>query len=169
VVQGRIRQQDADHRIARRERSSELARVPARGQHDRPLDRKEQRALGGPKHRNPFSRLEVAHHDRERFLVALLPTPKTQDRQFRRGITREVKATNTLDRDDEPAPISRAATSIGSSSASVSPAAVTAVSEGPHTGQAFGWAWKRRSDGSSYSRWHAGHIWNRTIDVLARS
>ena len=29
---------------------------------------------------------------------------------------------------------------------------------GPHAGQAFGWAWKRRSRGSSYSAWQAAHI-----------
>ncbi len=34
------------------------------------------------------------------------------------------------------------------------------VARGPHSGQAFGWAWKRRSRGSSYSAWQAGHIVN---------
>ena len=40
---------------------------------------------------------------------------------------------------------------------------------GPHAGQAFGWAWKRRSPGSSYSRWHAAHITNPAIVVDGRS
>ena len=43
--------------------------------------------------------------------------------------------------------------------------ACTARGCGPHAGQAFGCAWKRRSRGSSYSRWHAGHIANGAIVV----
>ena len=38
------------------------------------------------------------------------------------------------------------------------PPGVTSLTRGPHAGQAFGWAWKRRSRGSSYSAWHAAHI-----------
>ena len=40
---------------------------------------------------------------------------------------------------------------------------------GPHVGQALGWAWKRRSAGSSYSAWQAGHIVNPAIVVAGRS
>ncbi len=40
---------------------------------------------------------------------------------------------------------------------------------GPHAGQALGWAWKRRSAGSSYSAWQAGHIANPAIVVAGRS
>ena len=40
---------------------------------------------------------------------------------------------------------------------------------GPQTGQALGWAWKRRSEGSWYSRSHAGHISKEDIVVVARS
>ena len=42
-------------------------------------------------------------------------------------------------------------------------------SEGPQTGHAFGWAWKRRSAGSSYSARHSGHILNAAIVVNGRS
>src|SRR3954469_1993661 len=38
------------------------------------------------------------------------------------------------------------------------PPARASASRGPHAGQAFGWAWKRRSRGSSYSAWQAAHI-----------
>ena len=43
------------------------------------------------------------------------------------------------------------------------------VSCGPHAGQALGWAWKRRSAGSSYSAWQAGHIVKPAIVVAGRS
>src|SRR3954451_7855303 len=41
--------------------------------------------------------------------------------------------------------------------------------DGPHAAHAFGWAWKRRSRGSSYSARHAGHISNPAIVVRGRS
>ena len=40
---------------------------------------------------------------------------------------------------------------------------------GPQTGQALGWAWKRRSAGSSYSAWQAAHIVKPAIVVAGRS
>ncbi len=49
------------------------------------------------------------------------------------------------------------------------PVVPTSASCGPHAGQAFGWAWKRRSAGSSYSRRHASHIAKAAIVVWARS
>ena len=44
-----------------------------------------------------------------------------------------------------------------------------ADSRGPHAGQAFGWAWKRRSRGSSYSAWQASHSVKPAIVVAGRS
>ena len=46
----------------------------------------------------------------------------------------------------------------GSRTSRTRPRAVTSLSDGPQSGQALGWAWKRRSPGSWYSAWHAGHI-----------
>ena len=40
---------------------------------------------------------------------------------------------------------------------------------GPHSGQATGWAWKRRSSGSRYSLSQAGHTGNAAITVNGRS
>ena len=40
---------------------------------------------------------------------------------------------------------------------------------GPQSGQAFGWAWKRRSRGSSYSARHSAHIAKPAIVVRGRS
>jgi len=68
-----------------------------------------------------------------------------------------------------PSCMARAAPRIGSLQSSVSPAGERAVSLGPQAGQALGWAWKRRSAGSSYSRWHEGHIRNDAIVVAGRS
>ncbi len=46
---------------------------------------------------------------------------------------------------------------------------MSGVTRGPHSGQAFGWAWKRRSDGSSYSAWQAAHMTKPAIVVFGRS
>ena len=54
-------------------------------------------------------------------------------------------------------------------SASTVPSGSRHASCGPHAGQALGWAWKRRSAGSSYSAWHAAHIAKPAIVVAGRS
>jgi hypothetical protein len=43
------------------------------------------------------------------------------------------------------------------------------VSRGPQSGQAMGWAWKRRSAGSAYSTAQAAHIGKPAIVVDGRS
>ena len=40
-------------------------------------------------------------------------------------------------------------------------------SRGPHAGQHTGWAWKRRSAGSAYSRAQSAHIGNGAMVVAA--
>ena len=40
---------------------------------------------------------------------------------------------------------------------------------GPHAGQALGWAWKRRFEGSAYSAAQASHIVKPAIVVSGRS
>src|SRR4051812_50127806 len=47
--------------------------------------------------------------------------------------------------------------------------ASSSSTDGPHAGHAFGWAWKRRSRGSSYSARHAAHIRNPAIVVSGRA
>ena len=49
------------------------------------------------------------------------------------------------------------------------PSASSSRTRGPQTGQAFGWAWKRRSAGSSYSLRQAAHIAKPAIVVAGRS
>jgi hypothetical protein len=58
---------------------------------------------------------------------------------------------------------------IGSSAPVGVPVASTSSSRGPQSGQAIGWAWKRRSAGSSYSRRQAGHIGKPAMVVASRS
>ena len=57
----------------------------------------------------------------------------------------------------------------GSRTSSTRPRAVTSRSDGPQSGQALGWAWKRRSAGSSYSDWQARHMAKPAIVVSGRS
>src|ERR1700722_11949621 len=47
--------------------------------------------------------------------------------------------------------------------------APTSSARGPHAGHALGWAWKRRSRGSSYSARHAAHMTKSAIAVNGRS
>src|SRR5450759_914993 len=55
------------------------------------------------------------------------------------------------------------------SQAAACPATGSAESAGPHTGHAFGCAWKRRSAGFSYSARHSSHMVKPTIVVYGRS
>ena len=49
------------------------------------------------------------------------------------------------------------------------PSASHHSNRGPHSGHALGWAWKRRSPGSSYSARHRGHMTKPFMEVLGRS
>ena len=49
------------------------------------------------------------------------------------------------------------------------PVRVDEPRRGPQSGHAFGWAWKRRSAGSSYSAWQRSHIAKPAIVVSGRS
>jgi hypothetical protein len=71
------------------------------------------------------------------------------------------------------APALSADTAIRSESsvpAAISPPSGSSTrSVGPQSWQAMGWAWKRRSCGSPYSRRHASHSGNRARVVAGRS
>jgi hypothetical protein len=67
-----------------------------------------------------------------------------------------------------PAFRSASAAAIGSPG-SARPHPSTSASAGPHVGQAFGSAWKRRLAGSVYSRSQSGHCGNAAMLVCARS
>ena len=72
-----------------------------------------------------------------------------------------------------PSRSARAAASTGSRASArrrpSPPPAYTSRTRGPQSGQAFGWAWKRRSAGSSYSARQAAHISKPAIVVFGRS
>ena len=64
---------------------------------------------------------------------------------------------------------SRAAAATASGSPRSRPAASARRARGPQSGHAFGWAWKRRSRGSSYSARQRSHISKLAIVVSGRS
>ena len=69
-------------------------------------------------------------------------------------------------------PASRRSTAASTAASPVSstvPSGSRHATCGPHVGQALGWAWNRRSAGSSYSAWHAAHIVKPAIVVAGRS
>ena len=68
-----------------------------------------------------------------------------------------------------PAFSRRTASEIGSRSSCACRRRPQAKARGPQTGQALGWAWKRRSAGSPYSWPHSGHMAKARIEVCARS
>ena len=76
------------------------------------------------------------------------------------GVDREVVAADALDRHDRAAAerVDRGDRARRRRRRAPPPAGSRQVSRGPHSGQALGWAWKRRSDGSSYSARQAAHI-----------
>ena len=71
--------------------------------------------------------------------------------------------------------ISTAAAKMASDSSRVFPSEIGPsaptrhVTEGPHSKQASGWAWKRRSSGSAYSAAHFSHMGNAAMEVATRS
>ena len=82
-------------------------------------------------------------------------------------------AAEPLDRDD---PARQRSTAAAAATASPSPVlawlpagADQLQAPGPQSGQAFGWAWKRRSRGSSYSARQRAHISKPAIVVSGRS
>ncbi len=68
-----------------------------------------------------------------------------------------------------PASAATAASSASTPPARGLPSASRQASTGPQTGHALGWAWNRRSAGSSYSARHAAHIVNAAMVVAGRS
>ena len=143
VVQGRVREQDTEPRRARRDRLGDRGPVTAVQEHDRPRRRSKQRPLllG-----DLAERLRRGRHQRERLRLAALARAKRRDRGLVARIAREVKAAQALDRDDR---LPRGAWTRSS----------TGIDRrGPHTGQALGSAWKRRSAGSRTRAGTSAHI-----------
>ena len=104
------------------------------------------------------------------FSSRFLRSPQAQDRSGRRRVAGEVVSAQALHRDDPPVGEGRAAARDRAAGVARSrPAGREERTRGPQAGQATGWAWKRRSAGSSYSRRQSGHIANPAIVVAGRS
>ena len=114
---------------------------------------------------------EVAHHQRERLLIAVLPTAQLAPRPSASPATqRQVVAAQPLDGTDlAPSQGIDGAGERIDAARRLPSATSRSRSRGPQAGQAVGWAWKRRLPGSSYSARHAGHMANEAMVVRSRS
>ena len=101
---------------------------------------------------------EVGDHHRERLVVARLAPAQLGDGIDGRRIDRQVVAADALDRHDRTAEQRRDGRRRWRRRPCVSavPAVSRHVTCGPHTGQALGWAWNRRSAGIVVLRLAAG-------------
>ena len=173
VVQRRVREEEAEVGQPRRDRRGHRRAGRPRRQHDRPTDGRErrdgriaQRAQAPPPPRGPAPSPRRACR-RGPCDGGAPPRPPRRWRR-RPGGSRRSPSPPTI---SPP----RSATTAASRAASPRPSlrhlprARVHASCGPHRGHALGWAWNRRSDGSSYSAWHAGHIVKPAIVVAGRS
>ena len=171
VVERRVGEHQADQRIVRRDlrrhRPPEPPPRPARWA--APADsssgassrRRGWPASAPPRGRAPSPRTASRRGASARGGAA---PPRTRWRR-RRGGTRRGPSPRRSSARAAPRPPRR----IGSVDAASFPVASSRRSRGPQRGQALGWAWKRRSAGSSYSRWQVAHIANAAIVVAGRS
>ena len=170
VLQRRVGQHHAELGAARRDRRRDRGVRSARRDHDRPLAPGEQRLLGRPEVDERPRRRDVRGHQRERAVLAVLARAQRRDRGLVVGAAGEVEAADALDGEDPPgAQRERRRAHRVAAGATGRPSRSTRATAGPHSGHAFGWAWKRRSRGSSYSARQAAHIANAAIVVSGRS
>jgi hypothetical protein len=102
VVEWRIREQNADQRIAGGDLGGEGGVRKAVEEDDWTFDRGEQVLLGRREASQALHRREVANHDRERLLVPVLPLPQAADRAAGAGVAGELVASQSFDRHDLP-------------------------------------------------------------------
>ena len=173
VVQRRVREEEAEVGQPRRDRRGHRRAGPPRRQHDRPTDGRERRDGRVAQRAQVRRRLEVWHHHGEGLVVAGLAASELRHGRLVGGVDGQVEAHRSPSpprsrrRGARPPP-RRAPRHRGDVGPPPSATRVHA-SCGPHCGQALGWAWNRRSSGSSYSAWHAGHIVKSAIVVAGRS
>ena len=99
VVQRRVRQEETDERILTRDLGGQSRLLPARDEHDRPLDGGQQRAVLIGELGDALGFAEVPDHDGERLRLAALAVAKTHDRHRRGGVAREMKPAQAFDGD----------------------------------------------------------------------
>ncbi len=152
---------DAGKPAPRRRRASAAARSAARATAAAPARRRRQRTQRAAEAR-------LAAITANGFSSRCLRSRSRATRAGVAGVAGEVEAAEALDRDDLAGAQQRQRGR--DRVAGDRPArASTSASAGPHTGQAFGSAWKRRCSGSVYSRRHCGHSANAAMLVCARS
>ena len=157
-MQRRVGQHHAEVGAARRDRRRDAARPAAAGRR-RSAARARAAAPPRPAPRSTSAprRVDVGGHERERAVLAVLARAQRRDRRLVAAPARQVEAAEALDGDDPPRAQRR-----GGGPHRVGGARQArrrrrrAAPTGRSAGHAFGWAWKRRSRGSSYSAWHAG-------------
>ncbi len=170
-VQRRVGEHDAEVGIVRGHRIGDGGTRSAWHQHDRPL------CTGQHACREPSSTSAMV---RAVARSGTITANGLSPRRFRvrnsatarslAGVAGEVVAADALDRDMPPSRSNRrACRSPASPTRSTGRCRRGSVSVGPQFGQQTGWAWNRRSAGSSYSRAQSAHIAKGAIVVDARS
>ena len=149
---------DREHRVRPTARSDHRSRRGA--DDDRPLRRRERLDRARVEVADRTGRVEVAHQHGEGLVVARLPASELAGPRARRRGHREVVPTDPLDPDDRAGREGRdrGVERVVAGRAAASPPRRARRRRGPHAGQALGWAWNRRSAGSSYSARHDGHM-----------
>ena len=100
VVQRGVGEHHAKLGRARRDARRRGRIGPARGEHDRPLGRGEQLALGLAQRHQPLRLRDVGGHQRERLVLPVLARPQRGHRRLVVGAAGEVVAADALDRED---------------------------------------------------------------------
>ena len=154
-MQRRVGQHHPEVGRARRHGRGDRSIGAPRREHDRPARRAQERARRVVELDERLGRVEVRRHHGERPLLAVLARAQRGDRVLVGGQAGQVIAADALDGDDRAAAQQRRRGG-DRRRRHRRPRRRPAARAGPHAGQALGCAWKRRSDGSSYSAWQAG-------------
>jgi hypothetical protein len=100
VVQRAVREHHPELRRARGDGRRHPRTGSPRGQHDRPVAPAQQRRLDRPEPHELVRRPDVARHQRERLLLAVLTRPQLRHRPLVTGQARQVEPSDALDGDD---------------------------------------------------------------------
>ena len=169
VMQRAVGQHHPELAGARGDRGRHARAGPPGREHDRPRDASQQRAGGVAEHHEVLGRRDVGGQQRERLVLAMLAGAQLGDRARIVGAAGQVVAADALDGDDRPVPEQRGGRRDGVGGGALAPVASGQPRPRPAAGQARGWAWKRRSRGSSYSARQSAHIAKPAIVVSGRS
>ena len=166
VVQRRVGEHHAELGDPGRDGRGDARSRPARREHDRPRGPHSSSSSAAP---SSTSRRAARRrgHQRERLVLARFARPQRGDGALVVGAAGEMEAADALDGDDPPAAQHRRA-ALGPRRRAW-PRGRAKLHPRAAVGQAFGWAWKRRSAGSWYSAPQAAHIAKPAIVVSGRS